>query len=127
MTLQPQPLADRIAAAMAGHTANISNGDGTVICNCGTTVGANPAAWREHRATTVLAVVQPELDQRDTEIARLREQVEDAHCRLHLIQRRIDGVDVRDDPTGITGDIGPWIDGPLHPTHLTAYRTTRES
>lgn len=69
---QPQPLADRIAAAMAGHSANISNGNGTVICNCGATVGANSTAWREHRANTVLAVVQPELDARDTEIRRLR-------------------------------------------------------
>jgi hypothetical protein len=78
---EPEPLADRIAAAMAGHTANISNGDGTVICNCGTTVGANPAAWREHRAATVLAVVQPELDQRDAEIRRLRQHVEELQSK----------------------------------------------
>ncbi|MFD9124922.1 hypothetical protein [Kitasatospora sp. NPDC059571] len=68
---QPQPLAERIAAAIGGHSANISNGDGTVICNCGTTVKANMEAWREHRASTVLAIVQPDLDERDAEIRRL--------------------------------------------------------
>jgi hypothetical protein len=76
VTDQPQPLADRIAAALAGHTANISNGDGTVICNCGTTVRANGAAWREHRADTVLAIVQPDLDARDAEIRRLTADVD---------------------------------------------------
>lgn len=82
MTDQPQPLAARIAAAMAGHSANISNGDGTVVCNCGATVGANPAAWREHRADTVLAVVQPDLDARDTELRRLTAELEQARPEL---------------------------------------------
>lgn len=85
---QPPALADRIAAAMAGHSADISNDDGTGICNCGATVRANPVAWRQHRASTVLAAVQPELDARDAEIARLRSVAQSAAVLLRAAADR---------------------------------------
>ncbi len=50
---------------------------------------------------------------------------EDLRVRLWLIQRALEPIDVQQDPAGITGMIGPYLDGPIHPTDTAAYRAAR--
>jgi hypothetical protein len=74
VTQQPQPLADRIAAALSEA--------GAFCGECGFEPGETGCPdcvrVREQYTQALLAVVQSELDQRDTEIRRLRAELEQA-------------------------------------------------
>lgn len=60
------------------------------------------------------------------EIDHLRDQSETAAVRLWLIQQALQRIDASQDPAGIAGDIGPYLDGPLHPDHIAAYHAAQE-
>lgn len=53
--------------------------------------------------------------------------LEAAHCRLHLIQARVEQTILTDGSAGLALDLIPWLDGPLHPTDLADYRTAQPS
>jgi hypothetical protein len=53
--------------------------------------------------------------------------LETAHVRLWLIEQTLQGIDVADDPAGIAGNVGPYLDGPLHPDHIAAYHAAQEA
>jgi hypothetical protein len=65
------------------------------------------------------------IDDYEAQVKHLTEQVEAARVRLWLIEQTLQRVDASDDPAGIVGDLGPYLDGPLHPTHIAAYHAAR--
>lgn len=76
MTQQPQPLADRIAAAFEHLDAQQWGYDHGF---CGK-YGTDPET--DSFVNAALATVQPELDQRDAEITRLRQHVEELQDKV---------------------------------------------
>ncbi|NUP53398.1 MAG: hypothetical protein HOW97_39665 [Catenulispora sp.] len=52
---------------------------------------------------------------------------EDARARLWLIQQVLQRIDASHDPYGIVGDIGVYLDGPIHPSNITAFRAAQEA
>lgn len=122
----PPPLADRIEHALC-------NAHHTHPCTCGSQTWASCfhdgklSNHQARRTAAVLAVVQPELDRLNAELEQARQQTENAHCRLHHIQARVEQITLDVDPTGIGLDLIPWLDGPLHPDHLAAYRAAAQA
>lgn len=53
------------------------------------------------------------------------EVTEALRIRLWLIEQALTPIDVQDDPAGIVGIVGPYLDGPIHPTDRAAYRAAR--
>ncbi|WP_035796390.1 hypothetical protein [Kitasatospora mediocidica] len=64
----------------------------------------------------------PITDRLRAELATAQRQSEAAHCRLHHVLARVEQIGPADEPAGIALDLIPWLDGPLHPDHLAAYR-----
>ncbi|MET9396082.1 hypothetical protein [Kitasatospora sp. NPDC002965] len=58
---------------------------------------------------------------------RLRDQAETAAVRLWLIEECLRRLDAAQDPSGIVGDLAPYLDGPLHPDHIAAYRAAQQA
>ncbi len=56
----------------------------------------------------------------------ITEATEPLRIRLWLIAQTIQPITTDDDPAGIVGAIGPWLDGPIHPDHIAAYRAAME-
>lgn len=121
--LTDQQLADRIAEATIEHGLDLdhTSADGDNPCKCGDWIDD----WDAHWAELAVAIVQPELDRLRAELEQTRQQLEAAHCRLHLVSDRLEQVTTDVDPSGFAGDIGPWLDGPLHPSHLADYRAAQ--
>ncbi|MFD7645744.1 hypothetical protein ACFV4P_34450 [Kitasatospora sp. NPDC059795] len=44
--------------------------------------------------------------------------------RLWLIDRALRPIDAQQDPAGIVGAVGPYLDGPIHPAQIAEYRST---
>lgn len=47
---------------------------------------------------------------------------EPLRVRLWLIEQALQPITVAQDPAGIGGNIGPYLDGPIHPDWTAAYR-----
>lgn len=76
MTQQPQPLADRIETA--ARTIRLRLGPNAIsMAQRGEPIGLSGGEASD-LAAAAMAVVQPELDQRDAEITRLRAELEQA-------------------------------------------------
>jgi hypothetical protein len=52
---------------------------------------------------------------------------EAARVRLWLIEQALQDIDASQDPAGIVGNVGPYLDGPLHPDWIAAYHAAQES
>jgi hypothetical protein len=59
--------------------------------------------------------------------AALATALEDARVRLWLIEQALQDIDASQDPAGIVGNVGPYLDGPLHPDHIAAYHAAQEA
>ncbi|MBV6697478.1 hypothetical protein KV557_10110 [Kitasatospora aureofaciens] len=67
------------------------------------------------------------IDDYEAQVKHLTEQAETAAVRLWLIEQTLAAVDVSQDPAGIAGNVGPYLDGPLHPDWITAYHAAQEA
>lgn len=52
----------------------------------------------------------------------LTEAIEPLRVRLWLIEQHVARITSDDDPVGIAFDLTPYLDGPIHPDHVAAYR-----
>lgn len=65
--------------------------------------------------------------ERDAEIRRLRGQLDDERCRVHHIQVRVEQTPLDGSEARLALDLIPYLDGPLHPSHVAAYHAAQES
>ncbi|GAA2815308.1 hypothetical protein GCM10010441_44900 [Kitasatospora paracochleata] len=62
---------------------------------------------------------------RDQVRAEAADVTEALRIRLWLIEQALQPIDVQNDPAGIVGIVGPYLNGPIHPTFIAAYRAAR--
>ncbi|MGW7444991.1 hypothetical protein [Kitasatospora sp. NPDC054795] len=57
----------------------------------------------------------------------LAERAETLRVRLWRIEQTLQRIDAGNDPAGLVGDLAPHLDGPIHPSHIAAYRAAQEA
>ena len=121
--------ADEYEAEDDDEAADQMRADAEFITHARTDVPALVAEIRRLTAELATMTAVAESNKRYVQsmyqdLQQAQQQTEAARCRLHHIQARLERLDISDDPTGVAGDIGPWIDGPLHPDELADYRAS---